>query len=162
MIRHIMETFSVLLTLCEGIHWWTAVPPNNGTVMQSFDVFYKLTWNRLVLMWRHCCKTSTFGDIKALTCDNACRGHHGTSAWPCSMHEPSTHCDYSSMKRCSSQDISSHCLNLWRFIINWDTGNIFQWNLNKINIFSFTSLHLKFRLQNVAFFLRLNVLNNRI
>ena len=46
--------------LCEGIHWWTAVPPNNGPVMQRFDVFYKLTWNRLVLMWRHCCKTSTF------------------------------------------------------------------------------------------------------
>ena len=25
--------------------------------------------------------------------------HYGTSAWPRSMHEPSTHCDYSSMKR---------------------------------------------------------------
>ena len=43
MIRHIMETFSVLLTLCEGIHWWTAVPPNNGPVMQSFDVF--ISWH---------------------------------------------------------------------------------------------------------------------
>ena len=42
MVRHIMETFSVLLTLCEGIHWWTAVPPNNGPVMQSFDVFLQL------------------------------------------------------------------------------------------------------------------------
>ena len=42
MIRHIMETFSVLLTLCEGIHWWTAVPPNNRPVMQSFDVF--ISW----------------------------------------------------------------------------------------------------------------------
>ena len=41
MIRHIMETFSVLLTLCEGIHWWTAVP-NNGPVMQSFDVFLQV------------------------------------------------------------------------------------------------------------------------
>ena len=46
----------------------------------------------------------------------------------------------------------SHCLNRWWFINNWDIGKIFQWNLNKINIFSFTLLHLKFRLQNVAFF----------
>ena len=51
------------------------------------------------LLWPNCCKTSTFGDIKAITCDSACRGHYGTSAWPRSMHEPSTHCDYSSMKR---------------------------------------------------------------
>ena len=55
---------------------------------------------------------------------------------------------------------ASHCLNRWWFIINWDIGNIFQWNLNKINIFSFTLLHLKFRLQ--FFFLRLNILNNLI
>ena len=53
------------------------------------------------LLWPNCCKTSTFGDIKAITCDNACRGHYWTSAWPRSMHEPSTHRDYSSMKRWS-------------------------------------------------------------
>ena len=28
--------------LCEGIHWWTAVPPKNGPVMQSFDVFLQV------------------------------------------------------------------------------------------------------------------------
>ena len=34
-------------------------------------------------LWPNCCKTSTFGDIKAITCDNACRGHYGTinSLW---------------------------------------------------------------------------------
>ena len=42
------------------------------------------------LLWPNCCKTSTFGDIKAITCDSACRGNYGTSAWPRSMHEPST------------------------------------------------------------------------
>ena len=45
----------------------------------------------------------------------------------------------------------SHCLNRWWFIINWDIGNIFQWNLNKINIFSFIYCIWKFRLHNVAF-----------
>ena len=28
------------------------------------------------LFWPNCCKTSTLVDIKAITCDNACRGHY--------------------------------------------------------------------------------------
>ena len=45
----------------------------------------------------------------------------------------------------------SHCLNRWWFIIDWDIGNIFQWNLNKINKFSLIYCILKIRLLNVAF-----------
>ena len=37
-----METFSVLLTLCKGIHWLTAVPPNDGPVMRSFGYFWQV------------------------------------------------------------------------------------------------------------------------
>ena len=77
------------------------------------------------------------GDITEITCDNACRGHYGTSAWPRSMHEPSTHCDYSSMKRWSPAVRASRITQTkpWRLR---DVGL-----LPRIEIFSFKKMDLK-------------------
>ena len=96
------------------------------------------------LLWPNCCKTSTFGDIKAITCDNACRGHYGTSGWPRSMHEPSTHCDYSSMKRwspavrasriysnqrCVVRDLTTHLCSNQALTPSWRRLTTENWNI---------------------------------
>ena len=65
---HQMETFSLLLALCEGNPLVTAGFPSQRPVMQSFDVFFDLCLNKwlskqsrcwwfempLHLLWRHC------------------------------------------------------------------------------------------------------------
>ena len=81
------------------------------------------------LLWPNCCKTSTFGDIKAITCDNACRGHYGTSSWPRSMHEPSTHCDYSSMKRWSPAVRVSRIYSNQALTPSWRRLTTENWNI---------------------------------
>ena len=73
--------------------------------------------------------SSTFGDIKAITCDSACRGHYGTSAWPRSMHEPSTHCDYSSMKRGSPAVRASRIYSNQALTPSWRRLTTENWNI---------------------------------
>ena len=81
------------------------------------------------LLWPNCCKTSTFGYIKAITCVNACRGHYGTSAWPRSMHESSTHCDYSSMKRWSPAVRGSRIYSNQALTPSWRRLTTENWNI---------------------------------
>ena len=81
------------------------------------------------LLCPNCCKTSPFGDIKAITCDNACRGHCGSSAWPRSMHEPSTHCDYSSMKRWSPAVRASRIYSNQALTPSWRRLTTENWNI---------------------------------
>ena len=45
-------------------------------------------------LWPNCCKTGSFRDIEAINGDSACSGPYGTSAWSCSMHEPTVDWDY--------------------------------------------------------------------
>ena len=72
---------------------------------------------------------STFVDIKAITCDNACHGHYGTRAWPRSMHEPSTHCDYSGMKRRSPAVRASRIYSNQALTPSWRRLTTENWNI---------------------------------
>ena len=46
--RQHMEAFSVLLTLCEGIHRWPVDSLHNGSVAWTFGVSFDVSFNRLL------------------------------------------------------------------------------------------------------------------
>ena len=64
-----------------------------------------------------------------MTCDNACHGHYGTSMWSRSMYEPSTHCDYSSMKRWSPAARASRIYSSQALTPSWRRLTTENWNI---------------------------------
>ena len=66
---------------------------------------------------------------RQITCESACRGHYGTSAWPRSMHGPSTHCDYSSMKRVSPAVRASRIYSNQVLTPSWRRLTTENWNI---------------------------------
>ena len=75
--------------------------PFNSAIVSNFPSIFAhmyLCGMHYQWFWLNLCKGNSFGDIKAINCDNGCRGPYKTGAWPRSMHEPSIHRDKSSVR----------------------------------------------------------------